>query len=282
MKYDIYANESKIKDKRDYFQKQNTQPEGIVIRYEMPALACSFDALSKFIHEYSHWEKFLKMHYLIASDKDYIQKFIPAAEYYKTAFMAIADKLYSVGLCQERINRLVIQIQQRFENSYETIPSTGQPSFTVHTEVYALKAEIGFFFFTVRSILDSVSTLTHFLYGPTCKQFSSFNDFYKYIIKDSRQKHDFSDSFLKSYFETKMTWFLLLTDVRDYITHFSSIQIGFYEVEDKNLKIYLENKFDLSDIVKVILNGLLEFLSFYDEHTVQRLKSKKECAQTAI
>lgn len=278
MKNDVMVDEVKVREIRErlseQYKKANTNTKGKLVRYIMPALRRPFENLSEWIFESNHKNKFHNKYYFIATDKDYLQQLIPASEYYKVVFSAIAEKVYAANLCLGKINKLIAQIQKAFERNYETIQRTGQPSFNVESEVYSLKAEIGFLFFISRSILDSIATLTNFLYGPTHKTFSSFNAFYKYITKVELKKNDFSDPELKEYFHSRMEWFHLLTDLRDYITHFSSIDIDFFETEGKNIKIYIENKFEIKETLGNIVSGISHFLTFYDEHIVKRLKQK--------
>lgn len=278
MKNDVIVDEAKVRKIQErlseQYKKANPDTKGKLVRYVMPALRRPFENLSEWIFESNHKNKFHSKYYFIATDKNYLQQLIPASEYYKVAFSAIAEKVYAADLCLVKINKLIVQIQNAFEHNRETIQKTGQPSFNVEAEVYSLKAEIGFLFFISRSILDCIATLTNFLYGPTHKIFSSFNDFYKYITKGELGENDFSDAKLKEYFHSQMAWFHLLTDIRDYITHFSSIGIDFFETEDKTIKIYIENKFEIEETLGKIVSGISHFLIFYDEHTVQRLQQK--------
>jgi len=128
MKYNAITDDDKITKKREYLRMQYeiaTATKGKLVRYVMPALRCPFSNLSKWIFESNHRDKFHNRYYFIATDKDYLQQLIPATEYYKVVFSAIAEKVYAANLCLEKIDTLIGQIQNAFKNNYKIIQKSG-------------------------------------------------------------------------------------------------------------------------------------------------------------
>ena len=143
-------------------------------------------------------------------------------------------------------------------------------------EVYELQTDIAALFFNIRSILDSMSTLMHFLYGPTSRQFSSFADYVKYIRKEQHSSGEIADSQMKDFINKNMSWFFLLRDIRDYITHYSSIDISFKEKDGGVLNIFIQNNFDLDELIKLVSEGMNRLIHFFDEHFSQLVLRKNQ------
>ncbi len=173
-----------------------------------------------------------------------------------------------------------LEIKKRFHETRETLTITGQPTFSISDQVYILKSEIASALFTIRSILDSVSTLLQFLYGSKSNQYSSFSDFIK---KASGQKTDDSrgrpDNIMEQYIKSNMEWFFVMRDIRDYVTHHGSIDISFYEDQSGSLLICVQNRFDLDALINSITSGLEDFLKFFDDHFASRIISGEDGAK---
>jgi len=237
----------------------------------MPALPQPFPRLLQLLDNGPYPRKFWGIEYYIATKGGHIDRIIPSAEYYKFAFRAIADKYYSLNLTVETIEKLVQEIREIYKRRRFTVSSTAQPSFSVHNQVYSLKSELGNLFFTSRSIMDSVATLMHFHYGPSSSQFSSFADFKRYICNSRQTSGGIADEEVKQYIENDMSWFSRVRDIRDYITHFKSIDISLYEQALGEIDVYLEDQFEIMELIRSVKEGVTGFLEFMDEHFSQRL-----------
>jgi len=119
---------------------------------------------------------------LYETDNRYICEYIPAHGYDILTSEAIADKIYSIDRSAKIIKGTIEEIRLYYTKTREELPRTRQPSFNVVDQVYRLKAEISGFLFTVRSIMDLIATMMHFLYGPESRIFVSFNDFIKQAV----------------------------------------------------------------------------------------------------
>jgi hypothetical protein len=247
---------------------------GKIVGYEMPALPQPFPRLLDLLEKGKYPQKFWGIEYYLATNEGYIDRIIPAAEYYKYAFRSIADKHYSLGLSVKRIEELGAEIKETYKAVRITLSRTSQPFFSVQTQVYSLKRELGNLFFISRSIMDSIATLMHFLYGPSSNPFSSFADFKKYICKAQHSSGSITDNEMKHYIESEMSWFSRLRDIRDYITHYKSIDISFYEQATGGIDVYLEDQFEVGELIQSIHDGVSNFLKYLDEHFSRRLKEQ--------
>ncbi|WP_156111467.1 hypothetical protein [Pontibacillus halophilus] len=127
-----------------------------------------------------------------------------------------------------RANGILQQIINNYRSSREVREKTQQPFFKTGEEVHSLKGEVYAFLFAARGILDTISTLVHFLYGPSSSQFSSFVDYVKFLKSDKENKV-FEDKEMLDYIENEMDWFWVLKDLRDQITHIGSLDFDFHE-----------------------------------------------------
>ena len=78
---------------------------------------------------------------------------------------------------------------------------------------------------------------------------------------------------MTSYLKTKMDWFFRLRDIRDYLTHYKSIDISFYEQPKGGIRVYLDDSFEIYELVKSVQGGITDWLKFMDEHYTQRISS---------
>jgi hypothetical protein len=217
--------------------KSEHATRGKGMSFSMPALKEPFPNLRKVIFESTHKNDYHNVYYYFETKHGYIKDLVPASEYYKIVFYAIAEKLYSIEISCESINAILQRIIQSHLTTRVVHQATEQPSFNICTGVYSMKTEIGNLFFNIRSVMDTVSTLLHFLYGKGAKQFSSFADFTKYICKETDKEGELTDPIMKDYI-SQMDWFFILRDIRDYITHFGTIEIDFYENTPSQLTVY--------------------------------------------
>lgn len=261
----------KIEELRRRLAEKYPQPLttlGQVIRYEMPALPLPFPKLLNLLETSHYPERFVGIEYYLAGRKGFIDRIIPAPEYYKYAFRWIAEKVYSLNRSVTTIADLLAEIQEFYTATRERIPGTGQSSFLVQEQVYAIKSELGNFFFSSRAAMDTAATLMNFLYGPPSPTFHSFATFSKMMTKDAPL---IMDDDIKDYLETRMHWFFKLRDIRDYLTHYKSIDVSFYEQRGGEVKVYLDDSFELQGLVGSVREGITDFLRFMDEHFTTRI-----------
>jgi hypothetical protein len=252
--------------------KVNYPKNSKIVSYTMPAMTIPFPKLwDKILHS-SHKKEFQRIYYYMKSNNSFIKDIIPASEYYRIVFRAISEKLFSLQTSLNNIHKINRELEKSFKYKSTKNPKTNQKSFNVSDKVYLLKREVAVFFFDSRSILDSLSSMFHFLYGTKSNQYGSFSDFIKMCKKDSA-KTKFADAEMIEYAKNKLEWFYKLKDTRDYITHYSTIEVSFYELPDGTLKIYLfgRNFFELNDIIKSVVDGIVDFVKFVDENFSKRL-----------
>jgi hypothetical protein len=228
MRFDIVRDPAKVTriQKRLADREQRLMASrGTLVRYEMPALPHAFPQLSRILDGSAHRAQFFGIHYHIGSKDGRIERLLPAAEYYKFVFGAVADKRYALELGLGRLRELERWIERYYDEIREPMLRTEQASFRVVDKVYALKAELGNILFLVRGTLDTIATLLHFLYGPSSRQFTSFAAFVNYLHQRHAAGAD-ADPALREYIEGHFGWFRILREYRDYVTHYGSIDIS--------------------------------------------------------
>lgn len=269
MRFEIIKDQARAKqliEKHQKDWKKFHDVQGNLVSWSMPALPEPLPKLKEIIYDSEHREKYYHIYYFIETKGKFISHIIPAAEYYKFVFKTLAEKRYSLRISIEKIQGIIDSILGMHQKTRTKRPVTGQPSFRLIGEVYALKSELAAFLFIGRSIMDTLSTLMHFLYGPKSKQFSSFSDFAKYISRRGSEKGELYDPKFCSYCESNLEWYWRLRDIRDYVAHTSSVEISFYEDVEGKIKIYMENKFEITDFINNTIKGLNEFIQFCDVH----------------
>ncbi len=245
--------------------KKSTATRGNTVRQVMPALQDTFPLVRTAIHDCGHAADFQNTYYFLESKGGHFKKLFPAAMYYIEAFRSISEKLYSVDRDVLHIKRLLDSVNQKFKSEKEILPRTGQSSINFEDEIYELKTHTAAFLFNARSLLDTTATLMHFIYGAAGQQFSSFADYAKFICKDEKETGELYDATMKEFIEKDMNWFFLLRDIRDYITHYASIDISLWE-SDGRVRVYILDKFELGQLVELVSEGIRRFLSFSDGH----------------
>jgi hypothetical protein len=257
--------QTELADRHD----QMMQSRGAVLRYETPPLPNAFPQLSRIL-EGSPRTQFQDIYYHIRSDDGRIERLIPAADYYKFVFRAVADKRYALELGLVRIRELEHWVQRYYHEIRDPMLRGGQPSYRVVDQVYALKSELGNILFVTRGALDTIATLFHFLYGPSSPLFTSFADYIKYLDEGQESGTD-RDSAMREHIAKRLAWFRTLHEYRDYVTHFGSIDISFYEPQEGVVRTYLQDALDVHEVVAPVLSGLDSFCEFVDGHFAARI-----------
>jgi hypothetical protein len=255
-----------LADRRD----QMMQSRGALLRYETPSLPNAFPQLSRILDGSRHRTQFLHVYYHIESEDRRIEELIPAAEYYKFVFRAVADKRYALELGLGRIRTLEHWIQRYYNEIRDPMLRTAQPSIRVVDHVYALKSELGNVLFVTRGALDTIATLLHFLYGPSSSLFTGFAAFTKYL-NEGRASGTDPDPAMREYLVEQLAWFRTLHEYHDYVTHFGSIDISFYEPQEGVVRTYLQDALEVHDVVAPVLSGLDSFCEFVDGHFAARI-----------
>jgi hypothetical protein len=250
--------------------EQIMQSRGTLLRYETPPLPNAFPQLSRMLEGSTHRTQFLDIYYHIESDDRRIERLIPAAEYYKFVFRAVADKRYALELGLGRIRELEHWIQRYYHEIRDPMLRGAQPSNRVVDQVYSLKSELGNILFVTRGALDTIATLFHFLYGPSSRQFTSFAAFMKYLDEGQGSGTD-RDSAMREHIAKRLAWFRTLHEYRDYVTHFGSIDISFYEPQEGVVRTYLQDALEVHEVVAPVLSGLDSFCEFVDGHFAARI-----------
>lgn len=246
------------------------QSRGALLRYETPLLPNAFPQLTRILDGSHHQAQFLDIYYHIESDDRRIERLIPAAEYYEFVFRAVADKRHALELGLSRVGELERWIQRYYREIHDPILREAQPSFRVVDRVYALKSELGNILFVARGALDCIATLFHFLYGPHSHLFTSFAAFTKHLNQDQGDGTD-PDPVMREHITRHLSWFRTLHEYRDYVTHFGSVDITFYEPEEGVVRTYLQDALEVHEVVAPVLSGLDAFCQFIDGHFADRI-----------
>ena len=256
----------------DLAQRHGTimQSRGTLLRYETPELPNAFPGLSRMLDGSDYRAQFMGFYYHIESEDRRIERLIPAAEYYEFVFRAVADKRHALELGLGRLHELERWIQRYYYEIRDPMLRTDRPSSRVMDKVYALKSELGSILFLARGTLDTVASLLHFLYGPSSAHFRSFGAFVTYLNQTHAAGAD-ADPALREYIEEHLEWFRVLREYRDYVTHYGSIDISFYEPQQGILRTYLQDATQVHDVVAPVLAGLDAFCEFVDGHFAARI-----------
>jgi hypothetical protein len=246
------------------------QSRGTLLRYDTPSLPNAFPQLSRLLDGSPYRTQFLDIYYHIESEDGRIERLIPAAEYYKFVFRAVADKRYALELGLRRIRELEHWIQRYYHELGDPMFRTAQPSYRVVDQVYALKSELGNTLLVARGALDTIATLFHFLYGPSSRQFRDLADFMRYLDQGHARGTD-PDPAMREHIARHMAWFRTLHEYRDYVTHFGSIDITFYEPQEGVVRTYLQDALEVHEVVAPVLSGLDSFCEFVDGHFAARI-----------
>lgn len=243
---------------------------GALVGYEMPALPSAFPRLSRVLDSSLHGVQFSGIHYHIRSQHRKIELLLPAAEYPRFVFRAVADRRYAIELGLGRLGELERWIERYYQETREPALRTERLSFRVVEKVYALKGEVGNILLLVRGALDTVATLVHFLNGPDSSPFRSFAA----LVKDLKKPHSSGaggDPALRAYVEGHLEWFRILREYHDFVTQYGSIEISFYEPTEGVVRTYLQDALQVHEVVAPVLAGLDAFCDFVDGHFAARI-----------
>lgn len=276
MRFDILRDLEQVATIRATLQEEHRSrvaDRGQLVRYVMPPMPRAFPALADVLNSTNYRQQYSGIYYYIETKDRRLRRLVPAAEYYKGAFAAIADKQYSLRVGYRRVAELVRRIREAHMATRGSMLRAGQPSFNVSDEVYALKAEVANVLLVSRGALDTLATLMHFLYGPNSRQFMSFVDFVKFLRRTANEHGQSHDPELLAHITAHLDWFWLLRDYRDFVTHVSSIDVAFYEAAEGTLNIFLDNVTRADLLTNRAVLGLHEFCEFIDLHFARRVKS---------
>lgn len=273
MRFDIERDPARIAAIRAELADRHHQlmrSRGALLRYETASLPNAFPRLSRLLDGSPHGTQFSDVYYHIASEDRRIERLIPAAEYYKFVFPAVADKRYALELGLGRIRELEHWIQRYYHEIRDPMLRAEQPSYRVVDQVYSLKAELGNILFVARGALDTIATLFHFLYGPSSPLFTSFADYMNYLDEGQRDGTA-PDPPMREHIARQLPWFRTLHEYRDYLAHFGSIDITFYEPQEGVVRTYLQDALEVHEVVAPVLSGLDSFCQFVDGHFAARI-----------
>lgn len=273
MRFEIVRDPRKVariqKRLAERYQRLMTS-RGDLVRYDSPVLPNAFPRLGRVLDGSAHRAQFLGIHYHIHSKDGKIERLLPAAEYYKFVFRAVADKRYALELGLGRLRDLEHWIQQYYTQTRDPMLRTEEPSFQVVDKVYALTSELGNVLFLVRAALDTIATLFHFLYGPRSRPFTSCAAFISYLNKSHSAGADV-DPPLREYIQDHWEWFRALREYREYVTHYASIEVSFYEPQEGVLRAYLLDALQVHAVVAPVSAELDAFCEFVDGHFAARI-----------
>jgi len=278
MRFNIVADPAKIARIQKRLAERDRQLAtscGALVRYQPPALPNAFPQLSRILDSSARRAEFLGIHYHIESKNRRIEQLLPAAEYYKFVFRAVADRRYALELGLGRLRELERWIQQYYHEIRDPTLRTEQPSQRVVDKVYALQSELGCILLLVRGALDTIATLLHFLYGATSSHFRSFAAFVDYLHKRHAAGVD-ADPPLSGYIEEHLKWFQILREYHDYVTQYGSIELSFCEAREGVVRTYLQDALEVHEVVAPVLAGLDSFCQFMDGHFAARIAGTGE------
>jgi len=278
MRFNIVADPAKIARIQKRLAERDRQLAtscGALVRYQPPALPNAFPQLSRILDSSARRAEFLGIHYHIESKNRRIEQLLPAAEYYKFVFRAVADRRYALELGLGRLRELERWIQQYYHEIRDPTLRTEQPSQRVVDKVYALQSELGCILLLVRGALDTIATLLHFLYGAGSSHFRSFAAFVDYLHKRHAAGVD-ADPPLSGYIEEHLKWFQILREYHDYVTQYGSIELSFCEAREGVVRTYLQDALEVHEVVAPVLAGLDSFCQFMDGHFAARIAGTGE------
>ena len=85
-------------------------------------------------------------------------------EYFFNVSFAISEKLFSLQTSLNNINKIYDELLPLYQEKQILNSQTQRPYIRTEKQVPLLKREISIFLFDSRSILDTITTLFHFLY----------------------------------------------------------------------------------------------------------------------
>ncbi|MCI5162250.1 MAG: hypothetical protein D3917_09575 [Candidatus Electrothrix sp. AX5] len=186
MKFDTVLNKEKAyRNTVDTTDMIEFKPcEGNTVCYHQPIYENSLLSLRNSIGGSQALKNLAGKYYNIRTNNKYISEVYPTVEYHKIAFRMIRDNLHTIMLSKQEIAATSKSIQTIFAEQPEFL-DTGQRKISFDKEIYKLRSDISNFTFTIRTVLDILSTLFQTIYGPQAGQYSSFNSLLKQLNKDN-------------------------------------------------------------------------------------------------
>lgn len=243
--------------------------DGSTVCYHQPLYKQPFPRLQEAIYKGNSLSNLKGRYYKIESNGGYLHQYYPAVEYYKIAHQMIRDNIHTIKFSLDEIGKSQQAIESIYKTKSEELPR-GQTKLSFDREIYQLRSNIFTFVFSVRATLDTIASLFQTIYGPQIGQHISFNGFMKYITGN---KSIIEDSIMREFISTKMEWFVLLKDVRDYLAHFGSIHFTIKENELGVLSIEIFKDIEVNNFIQTVHNGFQELINFLDEHRANVVKS---------
>lgn len=243
---------------------------GPLVRYQTPALPNAFPQLSRILEGSNHRADFMGTYYHIESADRRIEQLLPAADYYKFVFRAVADRRFALELGLARLRELEDWIQRYYHQIRDPLLRTRQPSQRVIEKVYALRSELSSILLLARGTLNTIATLLPFLYGSISLQFRGFAAFVDHLNERHADGLDF-DPGVREYIEEHLGWFWTLREYHDYVTQYGSIDISFCEPREGVVRTYLQDALQVHEVVAPVLVGLDSFCQFMDGYFAARI-----------
>lgn len=280
MKFDIIKDEKKAQAIRHTLGENwmENRPPGDVVSWAVAALDMPFPALRSVAldFEWGYRQQFRGASYYIQTKHGHVREIVPAAEHFLSGCLALAEQRYAMQLSVIRIARALAEVGELYRVGRKVRETTGQSHFRVGPQLYTVGADFDHFLFTARSLLDSVTTLLPFLYGPNANRFASFGGFVSKVSRETATDKDFRDDEMKQYLADRGNWFRLLRDLRDYATHAGRQRLMLLSDSDGSLKVYAHHRYEIVATMRTIGDGVDEFLRFCDDHFSRLIKGKLE------
>jgi hypothetical protein len=163
-----------------------------------------------------------------------------------------------------------------FRDEHKIRESTGQPYVELGSLITQIKESIAAYLFISRSIFDCIATLFHFLYGAESKRFDSFSEYIK-ALKSGKV----NDPDMANFIKNEMKWFMKLRDLRDYVTHYGSLEVYLYMIDSGDLVMRIED-FEIEEIMNGTMTGIREFLIFFDNHFAEIIKAENSISNSTM
>ena len=240
--------------------KRRVSSYGKVVSYSHPILPDPFPKLLA-IGNSERRKDFFHQYYFIHTRKKYIENLMPVSEYYKVVSMNVSQKLFDLDTAIASANQFAGEIKEIFQKNHIIRENTGQPFVPLQRQTQQLKQALAAYLFTSRSLFDCIATLLQFLYGADSKYFDSFSDFLKDLKAGRVKDHDFS-----KFVEENMAWFFRLRNLRDYVTHFGSLDISLYELPSGELNLRVQDEYEMVELLNSSSSGIRKFMDFFDTH----------------
>jgi hypothetical protein len=267
MEFNLSHNDAKAKG-----QYQLNVPEGQSIAYEEPLYNWLFRETSKAMESTKWPRQFIGRYYRSKSNNGFLEEVVPAPEYYKISIRGMTQKFHGMLCNIKSIKNTCKEISENFEQGKGVSYFNDQPRLKFDMELYNLRSDISSYLFLVRSLLDQFAIILQSFTGPKSQMFSSFSDLMKKIKTESKVI-EFDQAFC-DYLKNNLDWYWKLKDFRDFIAHHGFITLGLKKQEDGTVKIFLQNRINLIELIDEFQNEIEITLQFFDKHFSQYINEK--------